>query len=91
MRNELKKIHDQFLVVHWDSKIIQLMSGKVQDRLAICISVPNKISGQFIASSEIGSGSGQNMANAALDNLKEVEMDNQVQAVVLDTTASKWS
>ena len=87
MRNKLKKIHDQFLVAHWDSKIIQLMSGKVQNRLAICISVPNKISGQFIASPEIGSGSGKNMANAVLDSLK-VEMDNQVQAVVFDTTSS---
>ena len=47
IRNKIQKLSDEFLVVHWDGKTIQLMPGQVQDRLAICISVPNQLSGQF--------------------------------------------
>ena len=30
-----------FLVLHWDGKIIQLLSGHTEDRLAIAVSSPN--------------------------------------------------
>ena len=91
IRKSIKDIDNTFLVVHWDSKIIQLLSGQVQDRLAICISSPNKISGQFIASPELPSGTGMSMANAVLNCLQEMNMDEQVHAVVFDTTASNWN
>ena len=42
IRLNLKKSIDKFIIVHWDGKIIQLMSGKTQDRLAVCISIPNE-------------------------------------------------
>ena len=88
IRLNLKKSIDKFIIVHWDGKIIQLMSGKTQDRLAVCISIPNETPGQFLASSEIASGSGKNMADAVSKILEEIHLLDQVQAVVFDTTAS---
>ena len=88
IRLNLKKSIDKFIIVHWDGKIIQLMSGKTQDRLAVYISIPNENPGQFLASLEIASGSGKNMADAVLKILEEMHLLDQVQAVVFDTTAS---
>ena len=93
IRKKLQYDSEEFLVAHWDSKIIQVMSGKTQDRLAICISIPNKNSGQFIASPEIPSGSGQDMADAAFIKLQESNLIENIRAIVFDTTASnsgKW-
>ena len=64
------------------------MSGKTQDRLAVCISIPNENPGQFLASPEIVSRSGKNMADAVFKILEEMHLLDQVQAVVFDTTAS---
>ena len=58
------------------------MSGKTQDQLAVCISIPNENPGQFLASPEIASGSGKNMADAVLKILEEMHLLDQVQAVV---------
>ena len=88
IRLNLKKSIDKFIIVHCDGKIIQLMSGKTQDRLAVCISIPNENPVQFLASPEIASGSGKNMADAVLKILEEMHLLDQVQAVVFDTTAS---
>ena len=88
IRLNLKKSIDKFIIVHWDGKILQLMSGKTQDRLAVCISIPNENPGQFLASAEIASGSGKNMADAVLKILEEMHLLDQVQTVVFDTTAS---
>ena len=88
IRLNLKKSIDKFIIVHWDGKIIQLMSGKTQDRLAVCISIPNENPGQFLASPEIASGSGKNTADVGLKILEEMHLLDQIQAVVFDTTAS---
>ena len=88
VRYNLKHMFDKFVVVHFDGKIIQLMSGKTEDRLAICISIPNENSGQFLASPMIASGTGKNMADVVLKVLDDMELTSQVQAVVFDTTAS---
>ena len=88
IRLNLKKSIDKFIIVHWGGKIIQLMSGKTQDRLAVCVSIPNEIPGQFLASPEVASGSGKNMVDAVLKILEEMHLLDQVQAVVFGTTAS---
>ena len=93
IRKRIRKSTDEFLVVHVDGKIIQLISGTVQDRLAICISIPNQTSGQFLASPELARGTGENMAHALHDCLAENEMVDKAEAVVFDTTSSnsgKW-
>ena len=82
------------LVLHWDGKIIQLLSGQTEDRLAIAVSSPNTIPGQFIASPAIADGTGETMAECVYRCIEEFELLDNVEAVVFDTTASntgKWS
>ena len=77
-----------FLVLHWDGKVIQLMNGDTEDRLAIAISAPNHIPGQFIASPAIPDGTGETMGNCVFNKVAEFGLLDDVQAVVFDTTAS---
>ena len=48
-----KEFTNTFLVVHFDGKIIQLMDGITEDRLAIALSSLCNLPGQFIASPAI--------------------------------------
>ena len=64
-----------------DSKIIQLISGKTEDRIAIYISSPIQIGNQFIAWPEFPSRKGESISNAALDCLHKMKMDTQVEAI----------
>ena len=77
-----------FLVLHWDGKIIQLLSGETEDRLAIALSAPNVIPGQFLASPVIPAGTGLCMSNAVHELTAEYGLRDKVRAVVFDTTAS---
>ena len=93
IRCNLKKKSGKFVVIHFDGKIIKLLTGKTEDRLAICMSIPNENPGQFLASPKIASGTGKNMADGVLKVLEELGLTSQVQAVVFDTTSSnsgKW-
>ena len=99
IRNNVKKYalsvtdHD-FVVLHFDGKIIQYISGECDDRLAICISVPNYISGQFLASPAIPRGTGLLMANCLNKTVSDFELTSKIEAFVFDTTASNtgvWS
>ena len=96
MREKLKELHksdDLFIVLHCDGKIIQYLSGSTEDRLAIAISAPNSINGQFLASPVIEDGKGVTMANCLVQTLNTYELLDKVEAVVFDTTASntgKW-
>ena len=78
----------KFLVFHWDGKIIQLLSGETEDRLAIAISVPNIIPGQFLASLVIPDGTGLSMAKAVFELASEYCLLSKTEAMVFDTTAS---
>ena len=51
-----------FLVLHWDGKIIQLLSGQTEGRLAIAVSSPNRMSGHFLTSPAIPDGTGDSIA-----------------------------
>ena len=89
----MKERGDYFVAVHWDGKIIQIMTGETEDRLAIAISSPNLIQGQFLASPVIPDGTGLAMANCVYQIIGEYELLSDVQALVFDTTASntgKW-
>ena len=95
VRDEIKKLHGMkfrenefFIVLHWDGKLIQLMTGDVEDRLAIAFSSPNKVQGQFLASPVIPDGTGQTMANFVHQTATEYNMIDDVHAFVFDTTAS---
>ena len=49
----------KFFVLHWDGKIIQYINGTTEERLAIALSAPNFIPGQFLAAPVIANGKGQ--------------------------------
>ena len=84
-----KQFQDTFLVLHWDGKIIQ-PSGRQNrgDRLAIAVSSPCNLSGQFIASPAIAEGTGDTMAKCVFKIMNDFELIESVGALVLDTTAS---
>ena len=77
-----------FVVIHFDGKIIQYMCGETQDRLAICMSVPNYIPGQFLASPAISSGTGASMADCINNTVNNFGLTSKIEALVFDTTAS---
>ena len=83
-----KQFQDTFLVLHWDGKIIQLMDGKTEDRLAIAVSSFCNLSGQFIASPAIAEGTGDTMAKCVFKIMNDFELIESVGALVFDTTAS---
>ena len=85
--------HD-FVVLHFDGKIIKYLRGDTEDRLAIAISVPEFINGQFLASPAIPSGKGLAMSNCLTDVVNEYGFMRKIEALVFDTTASNtgvWS
>ena len=79
--------HD-FVVLHFDGKIIQYVSGDTEDRLAIGISVPNFMKGQFLASPAMPSGKGVSMANCVEETVRKFKLTPKIEALVFDTTAS---
>lgn len=83
-----KEQSDTFVVMHWDGKIIQLLDGTIEDRLAVAISSPNEIPGQFLASPIIPDGTGLSMANAVHQIGEEYGLNKKAEAMVFDTTAS---
>ena len=77
MREKLKELHksdDLFIVLHCDRKNIQYLSGSTEGRLAIAISAPNSINGQFLASPVIEDGKGVTMANCLVQTLNIYEL-----------------
>ena len=91
--SSFKDFNDTFLVFHFDGKIIKLMDGKTEDRLAIAVSSPGNLSGQFIASPAISDGHGDTMAKCVFKVASDYQLIHSIQALVFDTTASntgKW-
>ena len=93
IRDNIKKFGEKddegmFVVMHWDGKIIQLLDGNTEDRLAIALSAPHMISGQFLSSPIIPDGTGISMANAVFDIGNEYGLNSKAAAMVFDTTAS---
>ena len=78
----------EFLIVHFDSKIIQVHGGATEDRLAIVFSSPNHIQGQFASSPVIEDGKGASQAVALNTILDDWGVKTSVVGQVFDTTAS---
>ena len=64
------------------------MDGKTEDRLAIAVSSPCNLSGQFIASPAIAEDTGDTMAKCVFKIMNDFELIESVGAVVFGTTAS---
>ena len=64
------------------------MDGKTEDRLAIAVSSPCNLSGQFIASPAIAEGTGDTMAKCVFKIMNDFELIESVGALVFGTTAS---
>lgn len=79
--------HD-FVVIHFDGKVIHYITGDTDDRLAICMSVPNFIPGQFLASPGMPNGKGATMCDRISKVVVEFGLSSKVEALVFDTTAS---
>ena len=77
-----------FLVLHFDEEIRQLTDGKTEGRLTIAFSSQCSLSGQFIASPAIFDGTGDTMTKCVIKVVKNLELLNDVHALVFDTTAS---
>ena len=77
-----------FLVFHWDGKIVKLMTGDKEEHLAIAVSSPNQIPGQYLASPVVPDGTGATMAQAVREIASEYGLLNNIEALVFDTTAS---
>lgn len=76
-----------FVVIHWDSKILPDITGKKKvDRLPVIATAPNVE--QLLGVPELSSGTGREMASAVYDTLQEWSLLDIVQAIVFDTTAS---
>ena len=92
IKDKIKKFtknnEGMFLVCHWDGKVIKLITGKKEERLAIALSCPNEIPGQFLASPVVPDGKGKSMAKAVFDIGTEYGLISQMEAMVFDTTAS---
>jgi hypothetical protein len=96
VKKMVKDLKDNFKVpedvtIHWDGKIIQVMSGLTEDRIAVVISsAGGDISGQFLASPAIPSGTGRAQADAVYDVLRlwNLILGRIIKAMVFDTTPS---
>jgi len=74
------------IVLHWDTKLLENISGKLVDRLAIIGTGPNVE--QLLGVPELCSGTGIEISSAIYDVIEEWSLLNKVQAFVFDTTAS---
>lgn len=86
--SSFKEFTNTFLVLHFDGKIIQLFDGKTEDRLAIAVSSPCNLAGQFLASPAISDGTGDTMAKCVYKIVADFNLIETIQALVFDTTAS---
>ncbi len=88
-----KEIKSQFkcpdyLVIHFDGKIIQFRNGLTEDHLAIIFSSPNHFDSMFAASPVIPDGSGASQAAALHGVINSWGVQDAIVAQVFDTTAS---
>ena len=69
IKSKAKQFSENFecpehIVIHWDGKIIQVMLGLTEDRVAVVLSSTSGIMGKFLASPAIPSGAGRAQATA---------------------------
>lgn len=91
-KNQSEKIiqkftaNDQPLTIHWDTKLLPVVTGKVEDRLAIIASAPGFE--QIIDMPAIPCGTGMEISSAVYDALEDKNILTKTEAFVFDTTSS---
>ena len=91
IREEFKKNKPQFLVVHWDGKIVEFLGEQghtYQDVNAVVLSSPLEMEPRFIGAPVVNRGTGRQLADSTLATLRLWEADEGVIAIVFDTTSS---
>ena len=77
----------EFLVVHWDTKLLPYLSEHTKvDRLPVVVSFQGNT--QLLGVPKIEAGTGKKQAEAVLHTLSEWGVTEKVQAVCCDTTAA---
>ncbi|XP_045029217.1 uncharacterized protein LOC123471626 [Daphnia magna] len=77
----------KFCVLHWDSKLITLISGRKEDRVAVLVS--GSVEGpKLIGIPPMENSTGLNQSQAALQMAKEWQIEDNIIGVCFDTTAS---
>lgn len=75
------------LIVHWDGKLLPAITGREKvDRLPVIVTGTDVE--QLLGVPKLGSGTGQEQANAVLACLKEWNLQSKVSGLCFDTTAS---
>ena len=78
----------EHIVVHHDSKLISYLTGKSDERLAICISGGENVKPQFIGAPKIEGATGKAMSKAVVSYLNDWGAKDNCVATVWDTTSS---
>src|SRR5215469_12986321 len=85
VKNEFKGLNLNFVIIHWDSKLLPDITGrKLVDRLPVISTGPNIE--QILGVPELSSGKGNEIASAVYDTLQEWVLQDKVEAFVFDTT-----
>lgn len=87
IRRDYNLTRDDAVVIHWDGKLLPNLTGKgLVDRLPIIASVNGRE--QLLGVPALTSGTGREQANAVYQTLVDWCLDENVQALCSDTTAS---
>jgi hypothetical protein len=83
---------DASLVLHWDGKLLPDLTGKGEgakvERLPILISSPDMQFEKLLAIPKLPAGTGAAMAHATIQTVREWKLEDRVEALCFDTTAS---
>lgn len=81
-------ISPMYSSIHWDSKLVSEVDGKVE-RLAIVVTgKPSAPDGKLLCVSRIPNTTGQSQATATIDAVKAWKLEKSLVAMVFDTTPS---
>jgi len=87
--NEFKESPPKFLALHWDGKLTKDRYGNKFDALSVLVSgPPNCKEGKLLGVQQLESGSGKAQAEATHDLLELWNLEENIQALVFDTTAA---
>lgn len=87
IKSTFSDINLDFVVIHWDSKILTDITGKSNiDRLPVVATAPGIE--QLLGVPSLTSCTGSEVSSAVYDILLEWSLEDKIQAMVVDTTAS---
>lgn len=88
-----QKVRDNFVkrkidavTIHWDTKLLENITGKKVDRLAVIAT--SHVCDKLLGVSEIPAGTGVEISSAVYEVVDNWRLTNNIQAFVFDTTAS---